>query len=192
MNLWFRLLWLLLTSPFRPRLSPPLDVSRLSLRVLPNDLDVNLHMNNGRYLTLFDLGRFDMVLRMGLAQRARRNGWIPVLSAASVLFRRELRLFQRFELETAIVWWAGSQFVMEHRALTGGKGQKELAARALMTGGIYDRRSRRFVPVEELFAAMGVAHRKPPPATPDIEAALAAVETMRRTARRQAQQEPQE
>ena len=31
------------------------------MRVWPNDLDTNAHMNNGRYLTLMDLGRFDLM-----------------------------------------------------------------------------------------------------------------------------------
>lgn len=44
MNLWFRLLHLLLCSLFRPKLEAPFGVSRLQFRVLPNDLDSNLHM----------------------------------------------------------------------------------------------------------------------------------------------------
>ena len=54
MNLWLRLFLYFLRAPFRKKLQPPFDVSRLAFRVLPNDLDVNLHMNNGRYLTCVD------------------------------------------------------------------------------------------------------------------------------------------
>ena len=36
------------------------------MRVWPNDLDTNAHMNNGRYLTLMDLGRFDLMTQCGL------------------------------------------------------------------------------------------------------------------------------
>ncbi len=73
MNLWFRLLFLLLSSPFRPKLSAPFAVSRLNFRVLPNDIDSNLHMTNGRYRTIFDLGRLDLVFRMGLGRVAWRS-----------------------------------------------------------------------------------------------------------------------
>ena len=113
MNLWFRIFIYLLGAPFRARLAAPFDVSRLTFYVLPNDLDVNLHMNNGRYLTIMDIGRFDLLMRMGLAREARRRKWMPVLSAAKVRFRRELRLFQKFTLESRILWWAKTQFVME-------------------------------------------------------------------------------
>jgi hypothetical protein len=33
LNLWFRLLWLIIATPFRGRLTPPMDVSRLNFRV---------------------------------------------------------------------------------------------------------------------------------------------------------------
>jgi len=49
MNLWFRLVWLLVSSRFGPRLEPLADPSRLGFRVWPHDLDTSLHMNNGRY-----------------------------------------------------------------------------------------------------------------------------------------------
>ncbi|MBM3607661.1 MAG: thioesterase [Alphaproteobacteria bacterium] len=174
MNLWLRILLLLLGTPFRARLDALLGVSKLNMRVWPNDLDTNLHMNNGRYLTIMDLGRFDLILRMGLMKEARKRKWIPVLSAANVRFRRELRLFQKFRLESRIVWWSGSHFVMEHRLVSAGAdGREQLACIALMLGGIYERATRRFVPVAELVQTLHV-EAPSPPATPEIEAFLAA------------------
>src|ERR1700722_1818593 len=37
--------------------------TRVSLRVWPNDLDVNFHVNNGRYLALADIGRLHWFVR---------------------------------------------------------------------------------------------------------------------------------
>jgi len=34
-----------------------LATTRVYLRVWPNDLDLNIHVNNGRYLALADIGR---------------------------------------------------------------------------------------------------------------------------------------
>jgi hypothetical protein len=42
-----------------------LEESAVGFRVLPGDLDVNVHLNNGRYLALMDLGRFDLLIRAG-------------------------------------------------------------------------------------------------------------------------------
>ena len=156
MNLWLRLIWLWFSSRFRPRLAS-LEPSRISMIVLPNDLDTNLHMNNGRYLTLMDLGRADIFLRSGFFAATRSAGWTPVLSAASIRYRRELRLWRRFTIETRIVYWEATAFVMEHRILiTTKEGREAVAAQALMRGGLYDRTAKAFVPVDDLFVRMKV------------------------------------
>ena len=67
MNLWFRLLYLLVVSWFRPRLGY-FDESVLRMRVWLSDIDVNIHMNNARYLAVMDLGRFDLFLRTGMGR----------------------------------------------------------------------------------------------------------------------------
>ena len=55
MNLYLRLLLLLLRIWRLPRRGV-LDESRAAFHVLPNDCDINFHMNNGRYLSFMDLG----------------------------------------------------------------------------------------------------------------------------------------
>ena len=82
MNLWFRLFWLFISACFRPPIPAPFGMSVLHLRVWPNDLDLSMHMNNGRYLTLMDLGRIDLMLGMGLAGASFKAGWTPILSAS--------------------------------------------------------------------------------------------------------------
>lgn len=179
MNLWLRLLHLILASFFRPRLDPVHDVSRLSFRVWPHDLDTSLHMNNGRYWTLMDLGRTDIMIRSGLWRAVFRNGWVPVVSAGKIRFRRELRPFQPFHLETRIVTWAESWVVIEHRVVARAKdGSPIVSAIALVRAGLYDRRARSFVAVERLFGEIGV-HAEPPQASPEVAAFLAAEEALK-------------
>ena len=179
MNLWLRLLWVWVRAVCGARLDIPFGISKIDMIVLPNDLDVNLHMNNGRYLTLMDLGRLDLFIRSGLMGALKGTGWIPVLSAAKVRFRREMRLWQRFRIETRIVYWAETSFVMEHRCIMAGKGNVEtVAAMALMRGGIYDRKARCFVPVAQLFGLLGVT-QPAPPLTDDVRAFLDAEEALK-------------
>ena len=52
------------------------------MRVWPNDLDTNAHMNNGRYLTLMDLGRFDLMTQCGLVGVVLRQRWFPIAGFA--------------------------------------------------------------------------------------------------------------
>jgi acyl-CoA thioesterase FadM len=181
-NLWLRLLHLLLSFVLRPKLDPVRDVSALWFRVWPHDLDTSLHMNNGRYWTLMDLGRTDLMLRSGLWRAVLRERWTPVVSAAKIRFRRELRPFRRFRLESRIVAWAETWIVIEHRFLTPSRdGGEILSAVALVRAGLYDRRAKRFVPVDTLFAAVGTTAASPP-LSPEVEAFLAAEDALKQAA----------
>ena len=103
MNLIFRLLKTLLWWLVFPARRGLLDESIVRFRVWPNDLDTNFHMNNGRYLTLMDLGRLDLLLRNGAIRHVMAQKWYPVLASCLIRFRRPLNLFQRFEIRTRIV-----------------------------------------------------------------------------------------
>ncbi|MDG2319333.1 MAG: hypothetical protein P8L79_03640 [Rhodospirillaceae bacterium] len=64
MNILFRLVWMFLTVGRRSRCNV-LDVSCVSFRVLPTDLDVNFHLTNARYFSFMDLSRVDHLIRTG-------------------------------------------------------------------------------------------------------------------------------
>ncbi len=80
MNLIFRMLWVWLGSLRRERLAVGVAESRMRMITLPNDLDFNLHMTNGRYLTIADLSRIDLFLRTGLAKVMIKEKWAPLLA----------------------------------------------------------------------------------------------------------------
>jgi acyl-CoA thioesterase FadM len=182
MNLWFRFLWLILATLWRPSLDPRTSTSRLMFRVLPNDLDVNLHMNNGRYLTVMDLGRIDLVLRTGLWRPIWRNGWAPTLNSCVIRYRQELRPFESYRLETKLSAWSESTAVMEQTfVIASGPRRGRVAARSLVKASFYDRTKRTMVPVRRLVAELGLPENETvsPPLTPEIEAFLAADAALR-------------
>ena len=181
MNLWFRLLFLVLSFAWRRKIVPPGEGSSLSFRVLPSDIDLNRHMTNSRYACFADLSRLDLFVRSGMIQTAFRRDWRPMMLASKIRFRRELKTFRRFRVETKIRWWSGASLVYEHRFVTRGRdGSDILAAIALERGGFYARKDKSFVQVEDLFAAMGLPACEPPEATPEILAFMQAEEEMRR------------
>lgn len=109
MNLFFRLIWILIRAKYKTNLHP-LDRSVVRFRVWPHDLDLNRHMNNGRYLTIMDLGRLDLLARTGLVRLALANKWMPVVGFATVRFRRPLHPFQAYELHTWLAHWDDKWF----------------------------------------------------------------------------------
>lgn len=121
MNLYLRMLWVLLSSKWKPVMPVEALENALELRVLPNDLDLNLHMNNGRFLTICDLTRVDLFLRTGLAALMVRKKWAPIISRHTMDYRRSLSPFQKYTVSMAITRWDEKSFYCTHRFVSGGK-----------------------------------------------------------------------
>jgi len=113
-NLYLRLLKILILLPFVRRRGL-LEANRLTFRVWPNDCDLNLHLNNGRYLTFMDLGRLHLIAQIGFLGGLIRRRWAPVLSAAEMNFFRPLGPFQKFDLVTRLLSWDEKYFYIEQR-----------------------------------------------------------------------------
>lgn len=120
MNLYFRLLWIILRSFFKPKINFS-DEIVLKLRIFPNDLDINRHLNNGRYLTLLDLGSIDLFLRSGVLLRAIRNGFRPMVGGLIVTYRKGLSLFEKCTLTMQLKAWDDrwNYFEFEFRKVDG-------------------------------------------------------------------------
>jgi YbgC/YbaW family acyl-CoA thioester hydrolase len=149
MNLWLRMLWLSIAGRFRPPV-PVLGPCRTPFHVSLFDLDVFRHMNNGRYFTIMDLARVDMMRRSGLLPKLTHAGFFPVVTAASMFFRRSLNWGQRFEIETEVVAWDEKSLVVTQRFFVG--------ADEVATGLVrarFLRRSGGSVPVTEIIALTG-------------------------------------
>ena len=139
-----------------------LDVVRTPMRVWLDDVDTYAHMNNGRFFTLMDLGRWELSVRTGLLRAAMERKWRPVVVAATTRFRRELRPLERFELSSAIRTWDAKYFYVEHRFEKAG----ELHAQGFVR--VVNRVGSATVPPAEMFAVVG--HQGPAP-TPGPELA---------------------
>ena len=95
------------------RAADALDGATVRFRVWPNDLDLNRHMNNSRYLAMMDLGRYDLTRRTGLLRAVRQRGWFPVVAAQTIRFRKSLAPFASYELHTRVAGWDEKSFYLE-------------------------------------------------------------------------------
>lgn len=133
MNLIFRMF---LTIFFAKRAAPlnPLDISRVTMRVLPNDLDVQMHMNNGRFLSIMDLGRIDLMVRTGFWAVAKQNGWFPLVGSVKIDYRRTLAVFEKFEMTSQIISWDDRWIFMEQQLISGGKMAAKATFKTMIRG----------------------------------------------------------
>ena len=156
MSLLFRLVLVVLAAVRRRVDLQPFEAGRLRLRVLPTDLDPNWHVNNGRYLTLMDLGRIDLVIRIGLMRPVFRRRWMPVLGGAIIRFQRPLALCQRCELVTRFLGWDATWMYFEQRFESAGKLYGVALVRALFRG------KEGSVPSAEFLRSVGIELASPP------------------------------
>ena len=133
MSLYLRLFWTLLALTWRKPITL-LETSTITLRVWPNDLDINLHVNNGRFLTLADLGVVTLSGRMGVFQAAWRKGWRPVVGAALARFRRPLKPFQKYRLETRILGWNEKWTFFQSRFIVKGEVKATVVTKGMVLG----------------------------------------------------------
>ena len=148
MNLIFRMVYISFLSVFRERLPIEKAQSRLTLRVLPNDLDINFHMNNGRYLTLCDLGRVDMFIRTGLMKSILKRKWMPVIAEHTMTYKKPLGLFRRFDLLLELTHWDEKYFYMTHTFIV----EERVVAAGTSKGCLYARGTGVVSPAEVIAA----------------------------------------
>ncbi len=137
MNLIIRLLWITLFSKWRKPVSV-LGPCQTPFRCLLTDLDVLRHMNNGMYLSIMDLARVDLMIRAGVYDKLNSNGWYPVVVAETIRFRKSIKAFQAFVVETSVLGWDEKAFILEQKFLREGTCVAEAVVRARFlkkTGG---------------------------------------------------------
>ena len=78
------------------------DTSEIDIRCSLTDIDNFLEMNNGRVLTLFDLGRTDFAIRTGLGKQLLQKRWGLVVAGSTVQYRKRIRAFQKVTIKTHI------------------------------------------------------------------------------------------
>jgi len=88
-------------------------------RCWPNDLDLNWHMNNSRYLRECDFGRISLLLETGLWNvllKRKKSGMKDaniVVSALQVQYRQSIELGDQFQIRTRINGWDDKAFYFE-------------------------------------------------------------------------------
>ncbi len=122
----------------------------------PQDLDPWMELNNGRTLTLYDLGRLPLGSRTGLHRIAKARGWAMAVAGASVRYRKRVKLFDRIEMRTRLVGWDNRFVYMDQSMWVRGECTSQVLLRSAITQG-----QRGIVPPAELAEALGLPADSP-------------------------------
>lgn len=97
------------------------DEVREDFRVGLSDIDLNLHLNNARYLRYMDLVRLEHFISTGLLYSLFREKTNPIVSSTEISYVRELRTFQRFTVSARVVGYDERYFYYEQRFFSEGR-----------------------------------------------------------------------
>jgi len=124
-------------------------------RCWPQDIDTYMEMNNGRILTMLDLGRIGLAQRVGLLDALRKNSWGLTMAGASIRYRKRIRPFVKFRIVSKAVGWSERFFYLEHTIWIG----DQCAVQALFRAAVTDTNG--IVDPARVFAAVGLDQPSP-------------------------------
>ena len=129
--------------------------------VLPSDLDLQLHMNNSKYLREMDFGRILFYMSRNLYDCVYALGGTVVVGASMIRYRKSLKLWERFSLKTRILCWSQDALYMEQRFLRSNDGF--VCAVALL------KMSAIGISVDQILERLCIETPQSPPFPPEVE-----------------------
>jgi acyl-CoA thioesterase FadM len=151
---FFRVAKEFLVNMNRPAIGP-LDTHVSWHRCWPQDIDQYIEMNNGRILTILDLGRLGLAQRAGLLGALSRNKWGLTMAGTSVRYRKRIRPFVKFRIVSKCVGWDEKFMYLDQSIWIG----EECAVQALYRSAVTDAKG--IVKPERLLAQMGMTTTAP-------------------------------
>lgn len=133
------------------------DVCEVSFRCMPWDLDLFMEMNNGRVLTLYDLGRFDFSIRSGLWHLLKRHRWGLAVAGSTIRYRKRIRMWDKVSMHTRLKGYDERWIYIEQSMWVKGQPASSVLLRTAITeqGGM--------IPTRRVLDAMGISDWQPEP-----------------------------
>jgi len=150
----------LVATSVQALLSKPVDVDAVcdtTFRCMPWDIDMFFEMNNGRILTLYDLGRFDLSIRIGLAKVLKKKRWGLVVAGGTVRYRKRVRMFDKVSMLTQVAGFDDRWIYVAQSMWVNGQPSSSILLRTGITG------KGKTISTDEVLEAMNVTDWKPEP-----------------------------
>ncbi|MDY7024774.1 MAG: thioesterase family protein [Pseudomonadota bacterium] len=134
----------------KPAVSGPLDKTVEHFRVWPQWVDFNLHINNANYLVFAERARWLFFMHAGLTKLVMKHKYNFIVAAAEVAYIREIRLMQKFSVETRLFGWDEKYMYIDQFFTRNGKQHAHILIKAAVV------KKGKVVPFEEVCQAFGI------------------------------------
>jgi thioesterase-3 len=117
-------------------------------------LDTFGHMNNARYLSLFEEARWEFITQNGFGIKTMLElGLGPTILEINLKFLKELRVRDEVEIETQVISYTGKIGKLQQKMLI----NNEVYCLAEFTIGLFDLNTRKLIlPTKEWLTAVGI------------------------------------
>lgn len=143
----------LMFQMYRARRAPSLPImgTHVSSHIcMPWDIDLWRELNNGRTLTVYDLGRIPLAQRVGLIDLLKRQKWGLTIAGSVVRYRRRIRMFDRIDMRSRMIGW-DHRFVYIEQSMW--KTNGDCASQAILRAALTDANG--IVETDRILEAMG-------------------------------------
>lgn len=130
------------------------DCVETAVRCMPWDIDIYIELNNGRVLTLYDLGRTELAIRVGLIEVLRQNRWGFVVAGSTVRYRKRIRMWDDITIKSQVAGIDDRWFYVRQSMWVGGVPCNS----ALLRTGVTS--NGRTIPAEAVCEALGTEPNK--------------------------------
>lgn len=140
------------------RRQPPLglfDTHVSQLRCWPWDLDPWIELNNGRTLTLYDLGRLPLSRRTGFEKLLRDKQWGLTVAGSTTRYRKRVTMLTLLTMHTRCLGW-DERFVYMEQSMWKGD---DCTSHVLIRSAIVSKAG--MVKPSDMAVAMGIAPESP-------------------------------
>ncbi len=116
----FRFILALLILRIKPR-SDIFEPVERQFRVKPWDLDLNVHLNNAKYLKYLDKGRIEHIIYCKPVRALYQRKLKLIVANIEISYLRSLMPFQKFTVSSRVTGWDHKYVYYEQQFQSGGK-----------------------------------------------------------------------
>ena len=89
--------------------------------VMPSDIDFNGHMTNHRYHSIMDKSAIKFLASHGILRAMFKHQWRPIVGSCLISHRGSLKIFNRYQVYSKIVYCDTHWCYLSHRIVYKGK-----------------------------------------------------------------------
>ncbi|MGB0507047.1 MAG: thioesterase family protein [Pikeienuella sp.] len=138
-----------------PALSPG-DSHVDYMHAMPWDIDPFGDLNNGRIVTLSDVGRVALAKRSGLLSTLKKRRWGFAMAGSTPQYRRRITMFEPLELHSRLIGRDQKFFYIEHNFYVRSQAAANIMCRTVITS------KGRLVSTDEVAQELGRTDWNPP------------------------------